>query len=42
MKDKKAFVWQIWQPGSINIGTDQSLAVLVFGLFNFAISKWIK
>ena len=41
MKDKKAIVWQIWQLGSINIGTDQNLAVLVFGLLNCAISKWI-
>ena len=23
----KAIVWQIWQLGSINIGTDQNLAV---------------
>ena len=26
---------------SVNIGTDQSLAVLVFGPLNCAISKWI-
>ena len=27
--------------GSINIGTDQNLVVLVFRLLNCAISKWI-
>ena len=41
MKDKKAIVWQIWQLDSINIGTDQNLAVLAFGLLNCEISKWI-
>ena len=44
MKDKKkAIVWEIWQLGSINIGTDQNLAVLAFGLhvFNCVISNWI-
>ena len=41
MKDKKAIVWQIGQLGSMNIGADQNLVALVFGLLDYAISKWI-
>ena len=41
MKDKKAILWQIWQLGSLNIGTDQNLVVIVFRLLNCAILKWI-
>ena len=40
-ESQKAIVWLIWQLGSINIGTNQSLVVLVFRLLNCAISKWI-
>ena len=38
---QKAIVWQIWQLGSIDIGADQNLVVLVFRLLNCVISKWI-
>ena len=47
MKDHKAIVLQIWKLGSINIGTDQNLEVLVFTLqaiklcdFKIALIKW--
>ena len=38
---QKSIVLQIWQIGSLNIGTDQNVVVLVFRLLNCAILKWI-
>ena len=40
MKAKKAMVWQIWQLGSINIGTDQNLCIIKLYDFKIGLIKW--